>query len=199
MKLQITILLLILTFSSCKEKDRKKSKTEKNKTDLKVENIIEQSNLKTEFEFSVVEIDSLKLNGFLKKKEYSLMSTCGGGLDGFYFKNKLVFINAIYKGESGFIKQELYLKGIEFSKIIYQEHFPEDEKYLKKYPLEKFKYDENKLTFSDTIYKIELGENTRFKKISNGKVISTKIDNELINKLINCGNIMRKELETDIE
>ena len=39
MKLQITILVLILCFSSCKEKTEKKFESEKEKTELKVENL----------------------------------------------------------------------------------------------------------------------------------------------------------------
>jgi hypothetical protein len=179
MRLSIITLALILSFSSCKEKTHQKTEFE------------------NDFKFSVTEIDSLKTNGLLKKKEYSMMSACGGGLDGFYFKNKLVFIDAIFKAELGFIRQQLYLKGNKFSKIIYQEHFPEDSKYLEKYPLDKFEYDESKMTFSDTIYKINLGINPSFEKISNEKIISKKINNDLINRLIECGNLMKKELELD--
>lgn len=199
MRLTIKILVLILCFSSCKEKEQQKSEYKNGKIEIKANpnNKIEQSELENDFEFSSTEIDSLKTNGFLNKKEYSLMSTCGGGLDGFYFKDKLVFIDAIYKAEIGFIRQQLYLKGSEFSKIIYQEYFPEDEKYLKKYPLDKFEYDESKVTFSDTIYKINLGNNLSFEKTSKGKLISTKINNDLIRKLIDCGNVMKKELELD--
>jgi len=127
------------------------------------------------------------------------MSECGGGFSGFYFNENLVFIDEIYRAELGFSKHQFYLKGNGFLKIIYQEHFPENEKYLKKYPLEKFEYDESKMTFSDTIYNINLGINPNFQKISKGKLISTRINNDLINELVNCGNIMKKELKTDIE
>lgn len=181
----ILSLISTLVLFSCKQ--HKKSSPEK----------IQKIKLKETIELSIKEIDSLKTNGLLTKKRYSLMSSCGGGLEGFYFKDNLVYIDAIYEGELGFIKHEFYLKGIKFSKIFYREYLPEDEKYLKKYPLHKFPYDESKMTFSDTIYTINLGKNLSFKKMAKGQIISKKVDEKFIKKLIDWGNNMVKELESD--
>lgn len=127
------------------------------------------------------------------------MSACGGGLDGFYFKNELKLINSRYQAELGYSSKKIYWKGNEILKIKYREHFPEDEKYLKKYPLDKYEYDPSKMTYSDTVYEITFGSKFEFKKIASEKIISKKTDSTLIKRLIDCGKRMKTELESITE
>ena len=147
-------------------------------------------------ELTVAQIDSLNANGKLTKKFYPNMSGCGGALNGFYYKDKLVFIDATYSGELSYTRKKMYLNNLEFSKIIYQEHYPEMEKYKGKYPLKKYEFDPSKVTFADTIYEIEIGKKIGFKKTFENKILSTELDSTLLNKLIDCGNQMTKELES---
>lgn len=149
-----------------------------------------------ESELTIAEIDSLNADGMLTKKFYPNMSFCGGALNGFYYKGKLVLIDATYSGELSYTRTKIYLSKSDFSKIIYQEHFPEMTKYKKEYPFEKYDFDPGKITFSDTIYQIDLGKNIDFKKTYKNRVLSTKIDSVLIKTLIDCGMRMKKELES---
>ncbi len=174
---------------SCKEENKRNFKNAEN------------SKIETEFKseylaFKISEIDSLWQNGILTKKMYPNMSACGGSLSGYYFENQLVFIDATYSGELSYTRKKMYLTETGFSKIIYQEHFPEIEKYEKKYPSEKYDFDPTKVTFADTIYEIKIKPNLEFKKSYLDKVLSTEKDSTLINKLIDCGKKMIAELNT---
>lgn len=146
--------------------------------------------------FTTIEIDSLYNNGILTEKFYPNMSACGGSLSGYYFDDQLVFIDATYSGELGYTRKKMYLAEKDFSKIIYQEHFPEMEKYKRKYPLNKYDFDPTKVTFTDTIYEIKIKPSLEFKKSYLNNVLSTKADTILIKKLIDCGNKMIAELNS---
>jgi len=192
MKTQIFI-LTILCLLSCKEKSQKNSEnvevadTEKS--------MVESDGLR----LTVVKIDSLISNKILSEIKYPNMSTCGGSLSGFYYKNKLVFIDATYSGELSYTRKKMYLSNSGFSKVIYQEHFPEMDKYRKKYPLEKYDFDPSKVTFADTIYEINIGQKNGFKKIYLNEVLSTETDSTLITKLLVCGERMKTELKSVTE
>jgi hypothetical protein len=188
--MRILILLLTLMLSlSCKE-NNKNNFDDKESVKIEVKSKSEYINLDNG------EIDSLLQNGILTEKMYPNMSACGGSLSGFYYGNQLVFIDATYSGELSYTRKKMYLTETGFSKIIYQEHFPEMEKYKKQYPLNKFDFDPAKVTFADTIYEIKIKPNTEFKKLYLDKVISTERDTTLINKLVDCGNTMITELNT---
>lgn len=164
------------------------------KPDLKKE--VEKER-KTELtNFTIIEIDSLFDNGILTKKFYPNMSACGGGLYGFYYNDELKLIDSKYRAELGFSSKKIYWNGDEILKIKYREYFAEWGKYKKKYP--KDEWDESKMTYSDTIYQITLGDKYDFKKMVNQKVISTKIDSTLVKKLIDCGKRMKIELESEL-
>lgn len=150
-------------------------------------------------ELTIEKIDSLNTVGGLNKKFYPNMSACGGALNGFYYKDELVFIDATFQGEISFTRKKMYLSNSEFIKIKYQEHFPEREKYEKNYPKDQFKFDPRKMTFSDTFYEFEFKDKIGFKKIFEGKIISTELDSTLLDELIDCGTRMKKELETITE
>ncbi|MCU0361478.1 MAG: hypothetical protein MUF75_12340 [Bacteroidia bacterium] len=140
-------------------------------------------------------IDSLKKADALQKLSYPDMSMCGGGLDGYYYKDKLVLIDATYQAELGFSSRTIYLKDTSFVKIIYREKFAEWEKYYKKYPSEKNDLDPNKMTYTDTLYFITLCHPPVSKKKSNKKIISKTLDFNLLQTLLSCGRDMKKELE----
>lgn len=122
------------------------------------------------------------------------MSACGGGLYGYYHDQKLVLIDATYRAELGFSSRTIYVKDSLFVKIVYREHFAEWEKYDQKYPSDKYKWNPEKMTYTDTLYTISLGSPIDFTKWAAGKVVSRKVNQELIDELICCGKEMRKEL-----
>jgi hypothetical protein len=153
---------------------------------------------KTDFQKNKIEIsiiDSLKENNQLLKKRYPSMSSCGGGIYGLYFKNELKLIESKYGAELGFSSRKVYWKENKILKIVYREYFAKWEKYAKNYPPKKVKYSPEKMTYTDTIYKITFGEKYEFKKIANEKVISERIDLSLIDNLKECSYKMKNELE----
>ena len=158
----------------------------------KVKDIKEKEEI--ELEFTVQEIDSLRSNNMLSELQYPNMSACGGALKGFYYKDQLVLIDATYSGELSYTRKKMYVSKASFSKIIYQEHFPEMDKYRKEYPLEKYKFDPSKVTFADTIYEINIGQKDGFKKRYLKEILSKKADSTLIVKLLDCGEQMKLEL-----
>ena len=192
MRHKFVLLFMIIIFFSC-DYSSKETKVKNNITESEHGPV--SKNLDT-FELTKVVIDSLMSNNHLLKLSYPGMSRSGGGLEGFYYKNTLVFINSMYRAELGFTETKYYLSGSNFSEIIYHEHFPESEKYLKKYPLDKFDYDESKFTYSDTIYQVKLIGDSQFQKKSNGKLISIVTDTVLLKRLIRRGNEMKLDLKS---
>lgn len=149
-----------------------------------------------EVEKYVKTIDSLKNTKGLQKFVNPNMSRCGGAVDGYYFKNKLVFIDATYQGELGYSSRTMYFKDTVIYKIIYREHYPEWEKYFKKHPGQKKVLDPLKMTYTDTLYTVILSKPISFVKTSNKKIVSKKNDVRIINTLLTCGREMRLELES---
>ena len=160
---------------------------------------IEQKEKKELTNFTIMEIDSLYDNEILSKKSYPNMSACGGGLYGFYYNDELKLIDSKYQGESGYSSKKIYWYGNQILKIKYREYFAEWGKYEKKYPPEKVEYDPSKMTYSDTIYEITFREKYEFKKMASNKLVSTKTDSTLIEKLIDCGKRMKTELESELD
>jgi hypothetical protein len=142
----------------------------------------------------VKEISSLRTNNRLEKTFYPNMSACGGGLYGYYYNEKLVLIEATYQAEVGFSSRTMYLKDTTFIHINYREHFAEWQKYEQNYPSNKYKWDVNKMTYTDTLYTISLSNPIRFSKMAGDKVISKRINQELVDELLHCGQEMKKEL-----
>lgn len=140
-------------------------------------------------------IDTLKNQNKLEKLSYPNMSACGGGLDGYYLDQKLVLIDATYNAELGFSSKKYYIDQEKFVEIIYREYFAEWEKYEQKYPSEKYEFDASKMTYTDTVYTISFATPTILTtKNSDRKIISREIDEELFERLVQCGEDMQREL-----
>jgi hypothetical protein len=148
----------------------------------------------TEVEEYVKKIDKLKAENKLKKISYPDMSSCGGGVDGYYLDKQLVLIDAIYQAELGYSSKTIYLDNSRFLHIIYREHFAEWEKYFQKYPSDKHEFDASKMTYTDTLYTITLTAPVIFRKQAQGKTISNQNDQALVDELLKCGEQMKKEL-----
>jgi hypothetical protein len=140
-------------------------------------------------------IDKLKTENKLVRISYPNMSGCGGGVDGYFLNNELVLIDAVYQAELGFSSQMLYIRQGEYLKLIYREYFAEWEKYYSKYPAVKFELDPKKMTYTDTVQIMLLSRPMTFQKKSGEKIINTKIDQPLLDRIISCGDMMKAELQ----
>ena len=143
------------------------------------------------------EIDYMYLNNKLTKYIYPMMSYCGGGLNGFYLKEELIYIKSTYGAELGFSSRYVYWNNGKVLRIIYKEHFAEFEKYEKNYPIDKFEFDSSKMTYSDTVYTISFGVKIKFEKKSNEIICSENMDENLIERLVECAVNMKSELENE--
>lgn len=144
-------------------------------------------------------LDKFKAENKLVKIFYPNMSGCGGGVDGYYLNKNLVLIDATYNAELGFSSRTIYVDKDRFLKVIYREHFAEWGKYQEKYPHDKFEFDPTKMTYTDTVYTIALANPTVFIKKLDNKVVSTKLDQSLLDKLLSCGQQMKLELQEVIK
>lgn len=144
-------------------------------------------------------VDKLRTENKLVKISYPNMSVCGGGLDGYYLNKNLVLIDATYRAELGFSSRTFYIDQDKILKVIYQEHFAEWGKYNQRYPAEKFEYDPTKMTYTDTVYSVVITNRTVFHKKSDNKIISTKLDQSLLDGLLSCGQEMKLELQEVIK
>ena len=144
-------------------------------------------------------VDKLWTENKLVKISYPNMSGCGGGIDGYYLNENLVLIDSRYNAELGFSSRTCYIEQDKILKIVYREHFAEWEKYEKNFPPDKYEWDPTKMTYTDTIYSIFMGNLTDFHKKSANKIISSKLDQSLLDRLVSCGQEMKLELQEVIK
>lgn len=128
--------------------------------------------------------------------------SCGGNVKGFYLNNDLVFIESKIQVELGanYYKQLYYFKDNNLIKVIRVEYHSDWEKYDLMYPPEKFdEFDPTKMTYNDTTYVILFAEQTIYKKIAYTKLIDDKINQTKADRLVNCGQEIKLELNEIIE
>lgn len=145
-------------------------------------------------------VDSLHHAHKLQVTKLSMMSYCGGAVEGHYYKGKLVYISSCYGGElATYTSKNVYLRDTIVYKITYREHFPEWEKFSKKYPNEKYPNDDGKLfrymTYTDTLYTILLSEPRLITKSAGKLKVRPVISDEMMSGLLRCAGIMRRELD----
>lgn len=199
------ILFLIFTFLfSCSPQKKEKRKISQ-KSEVKgkaggnpIESIPEdksQSNEKS-FQAYILQIDQLRKQGKLKKYFYPNMSYCGGGLDGYYLADELMYIDATYGADMGYSSKKIYWRNDSIVKIIYHEHYAEWEKYQEKYPNHE-NIDPSKMTYTDLTQIIEFDKEIRYQTVFKQKKSTSTIDSLSINRLIECAKTMKKELESE--
>jgi hypothetical protein len=142
-------------------------------------------------------IDSLKNMHQLQESFYPNMSFCGGALYGYYSHDKLVFIDATYGAELGFASTKIYFNDTVIYKIIYRQCLPDWDKFMKKYPDANEKLIKKKMTYYDTTFTIIPIKPLIFTKATNKKIISKNVDSKIVDRLLYCGQDMRKELESE--
>jgi len=152
----------------------------------------------SEVEKYVKTVDSLKNKNQLQKFFYPNMSYCGGALYGYYYQNKLVYIDAVYGGEfRNFSSRVVYFKDTIVYKIIYRQVLADWDKFIQKYPEASEKLMERKMTYTDTTFTIIPTVPAVHIITANKKTVSKDIDSQFINQLLSCGKEMKKELETE--
>lgn len=142
-------------------------------------------------------IDSLRTHKKLTKIKLSNMSWCGGGVSGYYSKDKLVYISSTYGAEYGYSEKKVYLKDTVSYKIIYHQHFVDWDKYYKTNSDQEI--DEKKLHYGDTTYTLLLASPLKITKESGGKLFPTIFNSITEEHLLKCASVMRKELENEVE
>ncbi len=147
---------------------------------------------------SLVKImDQKQKTGKFQAFAYPEKSTCGGALTGFYEEDQLVMTKAKNSGEAGYTDRLIYWNGNHIIKMILLEHTPDMDEYFDKYPLEKFEFDMDKLTYHDKRYEITLGTKPKIEISLDGRKLSNQVDSNLVNNLIDCGIFMKAELEME--
>lgn len=140
-------------------------------------------------------VNELKNQNGLDKRSYPDMSACGDRFDGYYLNKKLVLVDATITTESGCSSKKFYIDQGEFVEIVYQESFPEWNKYNQNYPSERFESDSSKMTYIDTVYTISFTTPKILAiKQSGNKIISREADKKLIEQLVKCGDDMKHKL-----
>lgn len=138
-------------------------------------------------------VDSLRHTGTLDKYFYINMSSCGGGLDGFFYNNQLVYISSVYGAEAGYSSKDVYLKGDLVYKIRYREHYAEWEKHHQNFPNDE---DYKNMTYTDTLYTVFYSNSPLIYKTAGKRLVKTYRDSEFAYDLRNCAHSMRKELNS---
>ncbi len=137
-------------------------------------------------------VDALKNKNQLITTSCMRMMVCSGSNDGYYLNDELVLLDGTYNAELGYSSRKFYFYKGQVVKIVYREHYAEWGRYAERYPPDSIEWDPSKMTYTDTLYKINLGTTTNFYKSAGQKIISTKINQELINRLLNCSVDMRE-------
>jgi hypothetical protein len=137
----------------------------------------------------------------LDKKElerffYPDMSYCGGSLYGYYDKNKLVYIDATYGAELGYIQKIYFIKDSVYFKIVETNYQPADmvDEYCKTHKTKTGECDFKNMPFDKIVTTVIFSNNRIVARTKNGKKSELKNTADIIESLIDCGQIMQKEL-----
>ena len=148
-------------------------------------------------------INRLKAENRLVKVSLPTMSVCGGAVDGYYSGGNLVLVNARHYAEFGFSAQKLLIENDTIKRIDYTQHIPEWAKYEQKYPADKFKFDQTKMTYTDTSYIILFTNPITFRKWGKEEKIERKKITLSLQKSINerlaCAQDMKNELNKIVQ
>ncbi|MEN9442120.1 MAG: hypothetical protein RLZ33_2197 [Bacteroidota bacterium] len=131
-----------------------------------------------------------------QKYFYPAMSYCGGALYGIYRKKELIRIESTFGAELGYSTQNVEFKNGKIVGIHYREHYADYDKYREKYP-NLGVIDPAKVTYSDTLYILSFGKEKSFKTYAGKRLISTKTNEELTNRLLKCAETMQQELNSE--
>jgi hypothetical protein len=132
----------------------------------------------------------------LKKFTYPNMSECGGGLDGYYDNNNLVYIDATYGAEFGYVQRTYFLKDNEYYKITETRYLPADkvDNYCAKNKTKTGECDYKNMPYDNTITTIIFSRDKILTVSKNNKKIITTDTSRLLKELTDCGESMKKEL-----
>jgi len=137
----------------------------------------------------------------LDKKEldkffYPDMSYCGGGLYGYYDRNKLVYIDATYGAEFGYIQKTYFIKDSIYFKIVETNYQPADtvDDYCKTHKSKTGECDYKNMPYDKIITTIIFSKKEIVSQMKNNEKVELKDTTGIVKTLIECGEIMRKEL-----
>ncbi len=149
-----------------------------------------------EFGDYLMTIHQLKAENKLIKVSYPNMSSCGGAVDGYYLDKNLVQISAQYNAELGFTKQEVFFNNDTILRIDYKQNIAEWGKYDQNYPADKYDWDPDKMTYTDTSYIIMFSDPIIFIKWGREqKIVKREVEQKIVNQLRSCAQEMKQELQ----
>ena len=135
----------------------------------------------------------------LEEFQYPIKSRCGGAVTAFYDNDELVKIISVQFGEfKNYNKRTIRLESGKPISISVHEHHPDYAKYSKNHSGSGGIQPE-KLTYTDTTHILKFSDTISYGKYGGGRLISTELDNELLNRLLKCIEIMKSELNTERE
>lgn len=187
----ITSFISVLFFYSCVDKPMKAIREKQELSNVNTFQTIDS--IETE---KVDHLTEEKEGPTIQKYFYPNKSHCGGAVYGFYKKGELIRIESIFDAELGYTSRNIDFKYGKIVSIKYHEFSAEWDKYSQNYPNDEG-FDPKKMTYSDTLYILTIGKVQTLKKFSGKKLISTKFNEELTEKLLKCAQTMVKELETE--
>ncbi len=167
------IYLLIITFSllGCGDLERN-SKSVKSK-DISISSKKEIQNC----------IDTVTKNNpqlILSKDSMQIYNypnlTVWGGLSLKSINGKLKIVEATHRAELGFKKRVFHINDNEIQKIEYIGHHAEWSKYNENYPSEKYEWNTEKMTYSDTSFIVDLINKTNLEFIESEELIQEGLE-----------------------
>lgn len=180
-----TILLLLLC--SCNGSPKIENRTTKIET---VSTDESPDTVNTHHETRVKETQNIQ------KYFYPNKSHCGGALYGIYQEGELIRIESTFGAELGYSSKDVDLKKGKITRITYREHYADYDQYRERFPDEET-IDPDRMTYTDTLYVLDFGKKSSFKKYAGKKLITTLTDEELTNRLLSCVDAMKKELASE--
>ena len=163
-----------------------------------IEIVESQQNSKREFDLNdeieqfIIEVDSNIHHGNYNRVIYP-DKTAYGALRGYFDNETLVFIEGHYGAELGYKEWNIYLKDSKAIKYRIIRHTAEWEKFRADNGSDDYCMSE--MTYADTIQEAVMFNNPKFIKSSKGKIVSTRIDKEFIQNMVEADSIMRTFLD----
>ena len=133
----------------------------------------------------------------LGKFETSQMSDCGGSVTGYFASGKLVYIDAMYGVQFGYIHKTYFVRDTAFYKIteeVYQPVQSPDE-YCKTHTAPNGECDYHNLKYeniSTTVWPAFKNKSIRLRGVTNTPIADL---HRVVHSLIECGKSMREELD----
>ena len=140
-------------------------------------------------------LDRKELNRFF----YPNMSDCGGGLYGYYANDKLVYIDATYGGQFGYIRTNYFIKDSVYFKIIETNYQPSvsTDQYCKTHQTKNGDCDYGSMPYNKIVTTVIFTKDTIVTQLKNRRKVKLTDTKNVVRTLFKCGQSMQKELSQE--